>query len=816
MVVIRESPNAKEPKDQPQWPPRSPHEALLSSPSGRKRLERIREGRSVSPSPRRPIRATPKKAMSIESSSDEEEDEDEETLQLKLKAIEAKLKLKKLQKAKKEAGARRVDVGEKSPVASSASGQAGISAKRESAEASKPDIEVPLSPVKKQIQASEPKSPARILLGIDKGIKAQDVSLKRPRTTSSDAGAGRSNSLRNVQDKSDLRVKSFSERIAESRLNAQEQQAKEQRIIESRSKGFGLHKADENMLGDSRPRYGLNNDGHAGSAAGQSSTTNMSVARSLQRSSSLREKSSIRNHIASGISKTEPMSDSSDSKPPSRPSSSLRAAEISSHTSLPSSEIDSSQSAAVLEPYSGVYLKRRDIDHSTLTRTLQGKELYPIPRLLHEIKGPSYDAPDCESDYVVFGVICSKSTPRDHKNYPKSIDSSGKEDHARPKFMVFRLTDFKYEVDLFLFDTGFERWWKLKEGTLIAVLNPGIMPPRVRDTGAFSLKVTSSEDTVLEIGRSRDLGVCKAMKSDGSQCTAWVDKRKTEVCEYHISLQVDKARAERMQFSTMTGGRRAAGTGRGGNFGMNHTVGIDQKNSKYVRNFRSLAPEGKYHNTNLHETMWITPKEMGLNTASLLDKEYTDEMMNKEARRKRQRDKEKEEELAKSLGLKGNGTGSEYLKHRNSLKESRDRRVIVNASSQDHATAVPSVAPETLDAASLGLLGKTAQQVSLSPVKRKFKLSTENSRSGPLGWSGAFTRGLLQKAATSQEEMSKKETSMSPRKSSMKAAQDDTSPRKKARLLLDGKGVRIPGRESLGAAPGDAFLEDDDDDLEIV
>src|ERR1700742_1756787 len=95
-----DSPHA-EPKDQPQWPPRSPHEALLSSPSGRRRLERIRDGRSVSPSPRRPAGATPKKAMSIPS-SESEEDEDEETLQLKLKAIEAKLKLKKLQKAKKD------------------------------------------------------------------------------------------------------------------------------------------------------------------------------------------------------------------------------------------------------------------------------------------------------------------------------------------------------------------------------------------------------------------------------------------------------------------------------------------------------------------------------------------------------------------------------------------------------------------------------------------------------------------------------------------------------------------------------------------
>jgi minichromosome maintenance protein 10 len=390
--------------------------------------------------------------------------------------------------------------------------------------------------------------------------------------------------------------------------------------------------------------------------------------------------------------------------------------------------------------------------------------------------------------------------------------------------MVFRLTDFKYEIDLFLFDTGFERWWKLREGTLIAVLNPGVMPPRQKDTGAFNLKVTSSEDTVLEIGQARDLGFCKSVKADGHQCTAWVDKRKTEVCEYHISLQVDKARADRMQFNTMTGGPGAGRGGRGGRSSA-YTRTINQKNSKYVNNFGGLAKEGMYHDVDLHETMWITPKEMGLNAANLLDKEFMDQMMDKEAKRKRERDKEKEEELAKSLGLRGNGTGSEYLKHRSSLKESKDRRTTTMASLQaisstrDAASSTATL--ETPDAASLGLLGKTAQQVSLSPVKRKLNSSTGSTTSAtPMGWSGAFKRGLLDKpdqpapglGNTSQQ----KKMLLSPRKSSMRQAQEDGSPRKKARLLLEGKGVRVPGRESLGATPGDVFLEDEDDELEIV
>jgi minichromosome maintenance protein 10 len=758
-------------------------------------------------------------------SSDSEEDEDEETLQLKLKAIEAKLKLKKLQKAKTADGT-------DSRVTSSASNRSGRSSALEPPETFKPELQVPLSPARKQMQSLEPKSPARTLLGIDKGLTAQQVSLKRPRTTATNGSLSRSNSVRSAHEP---RIKSFSERMAESRLSAQEQQTREQRIQESRSRGFGLQSSKEDdVFSSARTTSNLAGISRPSSNNEKAPPRKPATTAFLQRSSSLREKGTATSRPTLAHNKPE---ERSTTTVPKSLAPSLAPDPIttpSSDTIQPSSDLESSKSTACLESYSGIHLSKRQIDHTSLTRTLQGKELYPIPRLLHEVTGPHYESPDCESDYVVFGVICSKSTPRDHKGNPKSIDTSGRDEHARPKFMVFRLTDFKYEIDLFLFDTGFERWWKLKEGTLIAVLNPGIMPPRQKDTGAFSLKVTSSEDTILEIGKARDLGICKSIKVDGHQCTAWIDKRKTEVCEYHISLQVDKARANRMQFSTMTGG---PGAGRGGGRGSGmrssqHTRGNEHKNSKYVKNFGGLAKEGMYHDAYLHETMWITPKDMGLNAASLLDKEYTDQVMDKEARAKRKRDREKEEDLAKSLGLKGNGAGSEYLKHRTSLREQKDRRTTTAASSQTtdatRNTTWPRNPLDPPDAASLGLLGKTAQQVSLSPVKRKFASSStrRNASAVPMGWSGAFKRGLIDRpdsppppptTTAGVDSTQPNNVVPSPNKSSIRRARDEGSPRKKARLLLEGKGVRVPGRESLGKVPGDVFLEsEDDDELEIV
>ena len=227
--------------------------------------------------------------------------------------------------------------------------------------------------------------------------------------------------------------------------------------------------------------------------------------------------------------------------------------------------------------------------------------------------------------------------------------------------MVIRLTDFKWELDLFLFDTGFDAFWKLTPGTVIAVLNPGIMPPKDRATGAFSLKLSSSEDTVLEIGTSKDLGFCNAVKSNGMECLQWIDGRKTEVCEYHIALKVDKARKGRMQLNTMTNGRGnrdgQGGGSRGGRGGRGGGRG-------------GLKQEGKQYDSYLHETMYLAPKEAGFSATRLLDDRDADVnawqrgYSREEMQRRRKQARDKEAELAKKLGALGGSAGSEYLKSR--------------------------------------------------------------------------------------------------------------------------------------------------------
>ena len=113
-----------------------------------------------------------------------DEDEDEETLQLKLQAIQARLRLKKLQAAK----AQKKTTAPPAPGPGDGGGmrevplQSKLAAVRDrlDRQAAGDVVQVPASPVRKaQPNSDVQTSPQRVLMGIDKGLRGADVSLKR-------------------------------------------------------------------------------------------------------------------------------------------------------------------------------------------------------------------------------------------------------------------------------------------------------------------------------------------------------------------------------------------------------------------------------------------------------------------------------------------------------------------------------------------------------------------------------------------------------------------------------------------------------------
>ncbi|KAL1741767.1 hypothetical protein HDZ31DRAFT_84606 [Schizophyllum fasciatum] len=266
------------------------------------------------------------------------------------------------------------------------------------------------------------------------------------------------------------------------------------------------------------------------------------------------------------------------------------------------------------EPNSGIRLSSRTLPHEDLQEHLRGRyylspsRLYSNVRLLPDKS--SYDIP-VEGDWVTIAVVAERG-PVKQTHAPETVDrdDEGKPKRGQPpppekprgkRFVTFTLVDFGarrassatggtavirgdallrlilFEADscdLIRHDDGrkpskvyrggsrgaFEALSKVKEGDVIALLNPRILKPfqRAGETPhprSNVLAVTpENAASIAIIGRARDLGLCNVTKADGKQCLAWFDKRASEVCDYHVQQAVQRSRASRPEFTASTNG----------------------------------------------------------------------------------------------------------------------------------------------------------------------------------------------------------------------------------------------------------------------
>ncbi|KAI0459106.1 hypothetical protein F5B21DRAFT_457247 [Xylaria acuta] len=847
MVCATSSPmpprQAAEPERQ--WPPRSPHEALLSTPGGRERLRRLAERASPSPSPsKRASRPTHVRADSHNPRETNGEDEgldldlegeeDEEMLELKLAAIQAKLKLKKLQAAKAKRtqepeihtiGPESGPISDTGLLSRAQSRAEGLKSGPAVRPQSQVDIEVPASPVRKAQTAQETTSPSRIRLGIDKGLRAKDVSLKRApslkKTLDPDKGPQggylrRSNTPAlavtdqpTVQD----RPKSFSERLAAARTDEKTRQDRQERIEQVRTKAFQLGKQEMEELKQ-----------NATEIPAMPTQEEQYSRADVMAGGRLRRSNTVPNY-------RQQMQDEMEQAGGQDIIITQRKRIYTRKPKVAPSEVPEEE-ASGFEPYSSIHLTKRIIPHLTLTRNLSGKKTYGIPDLLKHVKAPNFQLPDIEQDIVVFGILASKSDPRAHKNTGSNLKEKVEADPVKAKYMVLTLVDLKWELELFLFNTGFERYWKLTPGTLLAILNPTIMPPPPNrtDTGKFSLVINSGQDTILEVGTARDLGFCKSVKKDGALCSSWVNSKRTEFCEFHMNLALSKKRLARQDVNAFDTG-----------------LGPKRHNSHHLHKWEEHANDpGKKQRGNYDresQSAWFIHRT---SAASRLDNEIlggehgrvTSTIERSEALRRRLVTEEKERDLMKKLGEVGTGAGKEYM-----LTGQRSATRNANRSGSTRISTTASSTPSMeeprpqLDAKSLGLIQDRNNKIHLSPVKRKRVESALSSRSSSalgsttngssaaaLGWGG----GLKDKLARMKDGEKLRGTNGatadgSGREASGEVSKDrNRSPARKKTRFVTEKGIREAGRESLGTElvsgggvdsqeRGMVFLDDDDE-----
>ena len=724
---------------------------------------------------------------------DVDEEDDEETLQLKLQQIQAQLRLKKLRKDKARSQNdphssfsqhSDQDNTKASRPGSASMARAGMRIKeiRRTDTAARPPsqgsaVEVPASPVRKAQPQPEKTSPSRILLGIDKGLRGKDISLKRAPSLrksqddpgGSQGGAGylhRSRTPGLTEDKP--RPLSFNERLTAARTEEKTREETRSKASRSRSSAFDVSrqemedykKAAVDVPNEPSPRDRIfARDDTTGTAPSERPRNGH-----LHRSNTAPD---VRTASRLGHGAANSGSFSS---------------QVAGSFSSIASDAPKSPSAS-FDVYSGFHLSRRVLPHQVVARAVSGKTTYSIQDLLRQVKAPDWSLPDDVVDSVVFAIVASKSDPRHHKpQYDAETRTMKQSD--RGKYMVLTLVDLKYEVELFLFNTGFERFWKLSTGTVVAILNPDLMPPPPgrADTGRFSLTINSDADTILEIGAARDLGYCKSVKADGNLCNSWVNARRTEHCEFHTNTALSRTRSARQEVNG-TGG---LGNGFNGHRSQDRTW----KDSAEAKRKSKVEEEHGRFDWETRSRYFMNGGGRGQSASSLIDRDgmVSDTRERAEGLKRKLAAQEKERDIAKKLGEMGSGgMGGEYMRISGAqpTAASETSRAGSRATSRlngirggprtvpSSSTFKPEVRlpagislpntddqdqPRKTDARSLGLLaprGATgAPKISLSPIKRKRQDSTLSSNSSSFDSKPPASSASSHHAATATSRLS--------------------------------------------------------------
>ncbi|OBA20131.1 hypothetical protein METBIDRAFT_16866, partial [Metschnikowia bicuspidata var. bicuspidata NRRL YB-4993] len=163
---------------------------------------------------------------------------------------------------------------------------------------------------------------------------------------------------------------------------------------------------------------------------------------------------------------------------------------------------------------SGEILRRRLIQEGDAQRLLKDTKVLRVSKLLAKIVPPKYEEP-MYTNWCLTGIVIYKSDPKTTVN--------GK------KYMTLRVGNFSITVDLFLFGDAFQKYWKLRCGDVIAVLNPTVK----KYGSGFNLSLQDGLDCILEIGALKNYGHCSGTNKEGGTCKFVIDLLKNDLCSFH-------------------------------------------------------------------------------------------------------------------------------------------------------------------------------------------------------------------------------------------------------------------------------------------
>ena len=202
------------------------------------------------------------------------------------------------------------------------------------------------------------------------------------------------------------------------------------------------------------------------------------------------------------------------------------------------------------DPVSRFYLLKRFYTVEEINELFINKKVLLIDQLFAKIFPPLFSEPNY-ANWILTGIILYKS------------ETKYASDSKKSKYIKLQVGNFMHSVDVMLFGDAYTRYWKLRVGDVIAILNPKVNPFRMSLTAStvsnrintsqnpkgFNLKLDDNSQCIVEIGRSRDIGFCKSVKKSGQSCNTPINIKKSEYCNFHLELAMRKASSQRMSLN---------------------------------------------------------------------------------------------------------------------------------------------------------------------------------------------------------------------------------------------------------------------------
>ncbi|CAR23096.1 Mcm10p [Lachancea thermotolerans CBS 6340] len=310
------------------------------------------------------------------------------------------------------------------------------------------------------------------------------------------------------------------------------------------------------------------------------------------------------------------------------------------------------------ELYSGFNISRRYMSTSELDEIMREIKVLRLPKLFSKVRPPKFTEPDY-ANWVAIGIISFKSEVK--------LTSSSKPS----KYFKMTLTDFTHNLDIYIFNNkNVEKYYNLRVGDIIAILNPDILPWRPSQVNndefsgpvvkSFNLSIRHNFDCVLEIGTSKDLGFCRIPnKATRKACGAPINRAATDRCEYHQDVRFRHVNAQRVELNGSTSLRSPVKNGK--KQALYGTSGVKRKLQLLPDKHAPQAQDGESQNT----LFFSNPNY----AKAFFDDSYQnpDMLNNLENKRRKLKDSEKERTLQNQLNSAIGKTG--YQSFNNKSKE---------------------------------------------------------------------------------------------------------------------------------------------------